>query len=505
VSNADRARFAGLLAAGTVLLIAPRLLLHELWRDEAWLWLVVTESPSLSDLFAGLNRTGQGYLFPVLYWLAAKLSTAPQAMQAVNLVIVGAGAYVLGRWAPFRATERVLLVLGYYFFYEYAVISRHYATGVLLTGLACAAARRPSVIGLGVVLGLLCQTTVYGYIVAFAVAAGFLLERWRHRHETTPISRRDALVGTALALTGAVAGLLQLIPEPGTTFAVGWRFGWYPARALATLQMPWHAFFPLPRLQLEFWNSDLLAPWPLWQAMAGAAALALAMIILWPRKLALAVFGIGGLGILLFGYVKFIGALRHHGHLWLLFVAALWLAGELGSEQSQRTYRERLLLALLVLHCAAMVFASWMDLRHPFSNGARTAELIRLNGLDRYPLLGYREPPAATVSLALNQPMYAPSRDVFSTHQEWVPLQRDLSLVELRCAARQLARRKGRDIILVMNSELPPWPEIKAAGSQVGAIVQSENYFLYRLSYADLAKTAGEAVCIAELQGLPAP
>jgi hypothetical protein len=56
-----------------------------------------------------------------------------------------------------------------------------------------------------------------------------------------------------------------------------------------------------------------------------------------------------------------------------------------------------------------------------------------------------------------------------------------------------------------MNSELPPWPEIKSAGSQVGAILRTENYFLYRLSYDALAEPASEAACIGELEGSPAP
>src|SRR5215203_271497 len=46
---AGRLRFAGLVAAACLLLTAPRLLLHELWRDEAWLWIVVTGSRSLAD------------------------------------------------------------------------------------------------------------------------------------------------------------------------------------------------------------------------------------------------------------------------------------------------------------------------------------------------------------------------------------------------------------------------------------------------------------------------
>ena len=50
-SAAERSRFAWLVAAIFFLLTVPRLLLHELWRDEAWQWLVIIEShsPALSD------------------------------------------------------------------------------------------------------------------------------------------------------------------------------------------------------------------------------------------------------------------------------------------------------------------------------------------------------------------------------------------------------------------------------------------------------------------------
>jgi hypothetical protein len=150
----------------------------------------------------------------------------------------------------------------------------------------------------------------------------------------------------------------------------------------------------------------------------------------------------------------------------------------------------------LIVHCGAGVFASWMDLRHPFSNGAATAELIRSAGLDRHPLLGSREPPAATVALYLGQPLYSPSRKVFVTHPDWGPEQRELSDQELRCAARELAAREARDIVLVMNRELLPlWEELDPAGSRLGAIVKSEDYHLYWLRYNRVGPTVQAAQC----------
>ena len=498
-SNAGRLRFAGIIAAACLLLTVPRLLLHELWRDEAWLWIVVTESRSVTDLFTSLGRSGQGYLFPLLCFLARQVSTSPRAMQLVHLVLAGAAAFAFARWAPFGRRERALFAFGYFPFYEYAVISRHYVLGALLVWLACAAvrSRRPA-LALGAVLGLLCQTTVYGVLLALALAGGWLLDRHiksnLRRTEVAPLPRAEIAAGLGLGLAGFVAGVVQLIPSPGTSFAPGWRFHWDPAHAGKVLMMPWRAFVPLPRPELHFWNTNLLDAWPTLQVLAGLLTLALAAAVLWRRKVALATFCLGATGLLAFGYVKLFGELRHQGHFWLLFVAALWL-GYAEDLQDRRSWRVRALLVLLILHCGVGAYASWMDLHHPFSNGAATAALIRSEGLDQHPLLSHREPPAASVALYLDRPLYSPSRKVFVTHPDWGPGQRELSEQEVRCAARELAAREAKDIVLVMNRELPPWEELDPAGSRLGAIVKSEDYHLYWLRTSRLSSTAGAAQC----------
>src|SRR6185369_12115065 len=110
---------------------------------------------------------------------------------------------------------------------------RHYVAGALLVWLACAAARgRRPALALGVTLGLLCQTTVYGYILALAIVCGWLLDRRLRRDELPPLPKAEAAAGLALGWAGAVAGLLQLIPAPGTSFAPAWRFGWDRALAI---------------------------------------------------------------------------------------------------------------------------------------------------------------------------------------------------------------------------------------------------------------------------------
>lgn len=468
---------------------------HELWRDEAWLWLAVGESTSFADLCASLARSGQGYLFPLLCFLAKQVSTSPRTMQWLQLALASAGVFTLTRWAPFGRFERALFALGYFPFYEYGVLSRHYAAGALLLWLGCAAtrSRRPA-LALGATLGLLCQTTVYGYILALAVAGGWIVDRYLHRRELAPLPPMELAAGLGLGIAGAIAGLVQLIPAAGTSFAPGWRFGWQAEVAERVLQMPWRAFLPLPRPGLHFWNTNVLDGWPRLQAIAGVLALAWAVALLWPRKPALVTLLIGAAGLGAFGYVKFLGALRHDGHWWLLLAAALWLAGGLPARQ-RGAWQAPVFAALLVLHAAAGAYASWMDFRLPFSNAANAARLIRDRRLDRQALLGYREPPAAPVALALGQPLFFPSRGVFATHPDWGPEQRELSMEEVRCAARRLAERQGRDVVLVMNRQLPPWGEIEEAGAALGAIQATEDYHLYRLLYARLPGTAAAAGC----------
>jgi hypothetical protein len=495
-SESQRRRFAYGVAAVFLILTVPRLLLHELWRDEAWLWLVVTESRSFGELAAALGRSGEGYLFPLLCVLARQVSASPRAMQFLHLVLVVAASFVFARWATFRRWERALFLLGYFPFYEYAVISRHYVVGMLLLWLSCAAIRNrwPPLV-LGGILGLLCQTTVYGSILAIAVACGWLLDRWLRRGDLPRLKASETLAGLALALSGFLAGLVQMVPLPGTSFAPGWNVHLDPAHASQTLMMAWRSFVPLPRPWVQYWNTNLLDPWPALQAAGGLLMLILAAAILWRRKAALVTFCVGAVGILIFGYIKYIGVMRHSGHLWLLFVAALWLGDFHRVPDERRSSRGRVFPVLLLVQCAVGAFASWVDLRHPFSNGSATAALMRREGLDRHPLLGYREPPAASVALPLGRPLYSPSRGIFTTHPDYGPMQRELSDQELRCSAREMARREGEDIVLVMNRELPPWEELTPAGSTSGAIVATEDYHLYWLRYARLGATAQAARC----------
>ncbi len=489
-------RFALVLTAAFIALTVPRLLLHELWRDEAWQWLVVLESRSFGDLFAGLSGGGGvGYGFPMLAYLVAQVSESPRAYQFLHLAVASAAVFVFARYAPFGRRERLLFVLGYLPFYEYVVISRSYAMGVLQLWLVClAVAGRWRPVLLGVTLGLLVQPTFYSLLLGIAIAGAWVIERWKDRRAASPMRWADGAWVVGLTLVGVVAAFFQFKAKPGISMNP-WFLHWDTAHAIDTLRTAWSGFVPVPRVGRNFWNTNLLDPWPVLEAVAGLLVLVAGAAFLRRRTVALVSFVFGAAGLLTFAYVQFPGSVRHHGHLWLLFVAALWMGGGQTMLGDRQSWRSRVLLLLLLVHAGASAFASAMDLGFRFSNGEATAALIRSTGLSRHPLLGHREVPAATISLYLGQPLYAPSRKIFVTHPDWGLEQRELTPREVRCAARDLATREGRDIVMVMNWQLPAWDELDPAGSVTGAIERTEDYWLYWLRHARLETTGDAAAC----------
>ncbi len=84
--------------------------------------MVVGDSSSPAEMAARLAPQRPGLLFPLaLLPRQAGFDLRRRAMQLVNLVLAGCGAFAFARWAPFGRAERALFVLGYLPFYEYAV------------------------------------------------------------------------------------------------------------------------------------------------------------------------------------------------------------------------------------------------------------------------------------------------------------------------------------------------------------------------------------------------
>jgi hypothetical protein len=77
-------------------------------------------------------------------------------------------------------------------------------------------------------------------------------------------------------------------------------------------------------------------------------------------------------GFLAFGYVVYTGSIYHYGHLYVLAVAAIWLA----STRAGAAVDQRMVVGLLGVQALGGLAAIALDATGPFSNGERVAAFV---------------------------------------------------------------------------------------------------------------------------------
>ncbi|NQU11718.1 hypothetical protein HQ590_13065 [bacterium] len=305
---------------------------HEMWRDETQAWLLARDSLTPWALVWNCRYEGHPVLWHLGPWVLSRFTSLPDVMQAYHLLIATATAFLVARFAPFTWVERALLAIGYLFLYEYGVVCRDYGIGVLLIMTYCVLYPRrfQQLPAVSVVLFLLSQTSVHALLVAMAAGGSLFLEVLLRRRKPEGSARWPlALACLLLVMAGYAVSIWQLVPPPDSGFAVSWTTAWEPALARRVAALPAHAMWIWPRETLHFWGSSrvVAAPWFGRHLLLYSAVLPVAAVLFLMRRPAVLLTYIAGtLALLAFFYVKYFGSIRHHGFLYVLLVAAAWMA-----------------------------------------------------------------------------------------------------------------------------------------------------------------------------------
>ena len=440
------------------LLLGVGLSRHEMWRDEVQAWLMAYESRGLTDLLDWLvvegHPAGWYLLLKPLTWISAD----PVWMQMLHGLIAAASAGLVLWASPFRWRNRVLLVFGYYGFYEYAVISRSYAAGVLgLYGALACYGRwlkhkgNTSLVAAAVCLLIAANTSVYGLMLAGALAVGLtadILVR-RHREIGPGVDGKAAGVSAAVVLLGLAASAFQI----GRYAVSDVRYGSRaenagtqinPHALPAVMSNFVDALLPLPNFFYNsFWSNSLLRQ-PTWDGsawlMAGIAGLwIVAIAVMLSRRPAACVTFLLGTGVLvLFSLTIYRGFYtRHLGHHFVVLVIACWLyriAVPSGSSEYPPA-KQRLLIrqtfisrrgaawgwtALLTWHAAVGGVVWSLDLVRPFSDApAAAAAISRHSGSPEPLVVTDLRAAASSVSAVLQRPVVFSDRGEAGRAIDW--------------------------------------------------------------------------------------
>lgn len=476
---------------------------HEMWRDEIQAWLIGRDSASLSALLRNIAYEGHPPLWYLCLMVLSRFFRSPTSMQVLCAVIATATVYVFAKYAPYSRVQKFLFAFGYYSVYEYSVLARDYVLSPLLLFVACTlCARRPRpLILISGVLCLLAYTTVYGTIIAIAMAVGLFVDHLVSR-DGMPADGRPrkwrAWVALGIIILGVVTAAWCMIPPSDSGFAVGWHFSLDPNRARLIGKIVGRAFLPLPHPGRTYWGSFWLEEIPQFgkfEAAVGFLIVGWCCLGLLRKPAAFLMFASGTFGLIAFFYVKHIGHVRHWGSLLLVLLAALWFQHSCEEVRWFRGPRffsgfwessmRSALTAILFVGLMGGAVATAMDFHFVFSNGERTAEFIRDNHLQNLPMVGDPDAAASTVVGYLGiRGMYYPRGGRFGSFIKWDRARTSAVPVdEVIQDAKRLKSESGDSVLLVLNYPLPR--EAVNANALInltaltGAANHDEDYYLY--------------------------
>lgn len=473
---------------------------HELWRDELQPWSIAKASHSFSELWFNSRYDARPILWYGFLFFISKTTDHTIFMQMSHLLFAGLAAFVFLRYSSFSPKDKLLIIFGYFFMYEYTVISRVYAPGILLLFLFCALYNRPSksYLILSLILFFLSLNNVFACIISISL---FLFSFYNYSSEkkwerASFNEKKIIITSVIIAIAGILSYVFIAMPPKDSAFTQDWYFFNSSERILQTLSAVWNGFFPIPDFSnYQFWNSNIISSLSL-KAFLSFIIMGYCIVLFFTKRQILLLYLTGTLGILLFLHFKYTGYLRHHGHFFLLFIVCLWLEKNIEatpitsriffrlSSLAQR-YKYIFVRTILLIHLAVMVYAYNMEIKYPFSASKMAAAFIRQNHLENKFIIGYRDVAASSIAAWLQKPIYNISSDSSSTFILFNKNRKeyDWNSEVIKKTEEVMKLHKQNDAILIFNAE-----PIQSENSELVihllktfdiSIVPDEVYYIY--------------------------
>ena len=485
----DEAVFAVIVTAVFALVAGAVMTRHEMWRDELQAWMIARDATGFFSLWGNLRHEAHPGLWHLLLFSASRFTRNPAAMQVLHLVLATAGVFVFLRFARLPRLHRVLYAFGFFPLYQYAVISRCYALGILLVMIYCAlvsSGRHTGRLG-ALVLALLANASAYGWLLAFSLGAVLLAPTALRGPRTW---RRRAPM--AILLGGLAASLATMYPPADLAFG-GIREG------LLSGHVPWSGDKASQVLgDVSATYLAAVAPLPVGVGVALAVVFAIFFALSFARqRAALGVYLLSLISMVVFKYVVYMGGPWHNGHFLIALIACWWLFSVL----PQRALSPRpldavscackrllpgVMAALLALHVVFALLNVAMEWQEPYSGGKAVAQFIANSDLRDLPVLGDADASVTSVCGYLGRPVYYLTSESWGTFVIWNDKRRDIVGNQDELVRRiQRSPVRGSRSVLVLNYELAA-PSLATLDARLvfttpPAIFADERFWVYEL------------------------
>ena len=116
--------------------------------------------------------------FPYVCHFSKNLTGTPFSMQLIHWILGSSAILIFWRFSPFNLITKTLFTFGYFPFWEYYVISRHYVIAELFLFIFCSIypLRRTSYIPFALCIGLLANTQAMAWSLSFCILVTLLFD-----------------------------------------------------------------------------------------------------------------------------------------------------------------------------------------------------------------------------------------------------------------------------------------------------------------------------------------
>lgn len=416
----NRSNLKGALLIAFIFFIIELILVcfHEPWGDEIHSWAIAGNSHSFTDLVYNTRYEGHPKIWYFLLFILQKFTSNIFFMQVLHVCIATCTVFVFCFFSPFSFLRNILFCFGYFFAYEYSIISRNYAIEVLLLFLCLGLYSKNSnkyLLLISVLFFLLFQTNVFAVIIGFPFYCYIIWNIFNSFYS----KRRLIYISVATVLIGVFISAISMKPPSNSAFS-SWGTEINFLQFVKVLSNLFYSYFPFPQFRNQFWCTNILdtLPNPFYVQSFLSVLILIGLIIFFRKnKSILYLFCTGTFGVLLFMYTKYGGGLRHPGHLFLLFILCYWLftndktndqkkSSNSTSDKVNLLLEKYFITAILIVQFAASCYANIADLKYVFSNDKPVANYLKENKLDSLPILGDADYAVSGIAGVLGKEIY---------------------------------------------------------------------------------------------------
>ena len=390
---------------------------HELWFDEVQHFLLARDSKSIHELIQNSLYDDHVALWKILlFMLTHFISDNPIALQALHFIVIITAVFIFLRYAPFNFIAKILILLGYYFIFEYSILCRNYAIDILFLFIICKLLSKPdkNLIKVGVLLICMCNTHEFFFFASISIFLYLLYYNYDHKSLNTRF-----LLFSFLFLIGFLIVVFHIYNAELYTSIYHTNKWWLTVHNISfAVHGIDKGFIPLPPLHdPNFWNRHMFEGWSSFIKVPLSLLFLLYPVwIIRNSRKALIFYTSASFFLLLFLTRSQMTGSRYYGMFFIYFIVAIWLADYDGinvlfiDKDKKRSIIDVATICIfyiiLLVQIVAGAFIYEQDYTRPFSQGKNTVKFIQSQHLDSVPIVvdGYNAGP--TLSAYFRHPVY---------------------------------------------------------------------------------------------------